>query len=390
MPKASLLPETTTPVSPGASRLNALTGLRFHAALLVFAFHLSLNRFFAGDAPAVEPLRFLLKNGGWFGVTFFFVLSGFVLTWSARDGDTPSRFIWRRLAKILPNHVVTFVIALGIAGLGAATVGEAAANFFLLHAWVPADTAFFSINHPSWSLSAELFFYLAFPFVLPWVRRIPQRNLLPAAALLVVLITTAPVLAGLLPEGAVFGPNHAQSPLYGASIPQIWAVYALPPVRFLEFVVGMLAARAVTEGLLPRIRLGAAAVFAAAGYALSLFLPLPWQMDAAYVLPVTVLVIAAAQDPAPPKALNSPLAVRLGELSFAFYMVHDIILGATRSLIGPGALPATAAVGVGLAAFAASLAGAWLLWRAVEVPANNALRSLNPFTTRRPITTREA
>lgn len=256
MPKASLLPETTTPTLSRPARLDALTGLRFHSALLVLAFHLSLGRFFAGDAPAVEPLRFLLKNGGWFGVTFFFVLSGFVLTWSARAGDTPGRFIWRRIAKIAPNHVVTFVIALGIGGLGAATAGEAAANFFLLHAWIPADTAFFSINHPSWSLSAELFFYLAFPFALPLVKRIPRRNLLAVAAGLILLITAAPLLAGLLPGGAVFGPNHAQSPLHGASIPQIWAVYALPPVRFLEFALGMLAARAVLENLLPRIPLG--------------------------------------------------------------------------------------------------------------------------------------
>ncbi|UCN13634.1 acyltransferase family protein [Cellulomonas iranensis] len=70
-------------------RLDALTGLRFLAALVVVVFHLSLNRFFL-DAPAlVDPLQGVLRNGGWLGVTFFFVLSGFVLTWSARPGDTP-------------------------------------------------------------------------------------------------------------------------------------------------------------------------------------------------------------------------------------------------------------------------------------------------------------
>ncbi|MFF2300501.1 acyltransferase family protein [Arthrobacter sp. NPDC058127] len=390
MPRASLLSETTAPAPGGVRRLDALTGLRFYAALLVFAFHLSLNRFFAGDAPAVEPLRFILKNGGWFGVTFFFVLSGFVLAWSARAGDTPGRFIWRRIAKIVPNHAVTFFAALAIGGLGAASTGEAIANFFLLQAWIPADTAFFSINHPSWSLSAELFFYLAFPFAFPLVKRVPRQRLLAVGAGLVLLVTAAPLVAAMLPYGAEFGANHLQSPLHGASIPQIWAVYALPPARFIEFALGMLAARAVLEGLIPRIPLGPAAVFAAAGYALSLFVPLAWQMDSAYVLPVAVLVIAAAQEPAPPRILASPAAVRLGELSFAFYMVHDIILTATRAILGPDPLQPLPAAGVIVASFVVSLAAAWLLWRLIETPANNALRTLNPFGTTRRSTTREA
>lgn len=359
-----------------------LTGLRFYAALLVFAFHISLNRFFIGDSPAVEPLQFILKNGGWFGVTFFFILSGFVLMWSARAGDTPGRFIWRRIAKIVPNHMVTFFIALAIAGLGAATAGEAVANLLLLHAWIPADTAFFSINHPSWSLSAELFFYHAFPFVLPLVNRIPRRRLLLIGAGLIGLITIAPLAAGILPQGEVFGANHLQSPLYGASIPQIWAVYALPPVRFLEFALGMLAARAVNEKLLPSIPLGPAILVAVTGYVVSLFLPIAWQMDAAYVLPVLVLVTAAAQDKTPPGIFASRTAVRLGELSFAFYMVHDIVLTAARTVLGPDPLQPLAATGAVLATFAISLAAAYLMWRLVEVPANNALRSRNPFPAR--------
>lgn len=382
MDKAFLLHEPTSTLPGTTRRLDALTGLRFYAALLVFAFHISLSRFFIGDAPAVEPLQFIFKNGGWFGVTFFFILSGFVLMWSARAGDTPGRFIWRRIAKIVPNHVVTFFCALAITGLGAATAGEAAANLLLLHAWIPADTAFFSINHPSWSLSAELFFYLAFPFVLPLVKRIPRPKLLLIGAGLIGLITIAPLVAGVLPQGEVFGANHLESPLYGASIPQIWAVYALPPVRFLEFALGMLAARAVNEKILPSIPLGPAILLAVIGYVVSLFLPIAWQMDAAYVLPVLVLVTAAAQDKAPPGIFASRTAVRLGELSFAFYMVHDIVLTAARTVLGPDPLQPLAATGAVLAAFAISIGAAYLLWRLVEVPANNALRSRNPFPAR--------
>ncbi|MTI46157.1 acyltransferase [Roseibium hamelinense] len=100
MAKVFHSPDTGGRAVKPAQRLDTLTGLRGYAALLVVAFHISLNRFFAGDAGFVEPGKFLLSNAGWFGVTFFFVLSGFVLTWSLREDDTPGRFMWRRMALL--------------------------------------------------------------------------------------------------------------------------------------------------------------------------------------------------------------------------------------------------------------------------------------------------
>jgi len=383
MPRASRLvrpePLVPGPESGGSrrGRLDALTGLRFYAALLVVLFHFSLNRFFAGDAALVEPLQFLLKNGGWFGVTFFFVLSGFVLTWSAMPGDTPGRFLWKRLAKIGPNHIVMFVVALAVAGLGAAAVWEAGANLFLLHAWVPRDTAFFSINHPSWSISAELFFYAMFPFALPLVKRIQQRNLIPVMAGIALVIMLLPFVASLLPAGELFGPDHAQSPLFGASILQVWSVYAFPPVRFLEFFVGMLAARAVAENAFPRIPVGGAIAFVLVAYAGSLFVPVLWQVNAVFVVPAAFLIIAAAQAPSAPRALGSPRAVHLGELSFALYMVHDVVLTVARQWLGQQTLSPFVATAAVIAVLAVSLAGARILWKYIETPSNTALRHLS-------------
>ena len=54
------------------------TGLRWFAALLVFGYHLSVS---TGWMPA-RVFRF-----GQSGVTFFFILSGFVLTSSYRSGQ---------------------------------------------------------------------------------------------------------------------------------------------------------------------------------------------------------------------------------------------------------------------------------------------------------------
>src|SRR5262245_62142748 len=74
-------------------RVESLTGLRWWAAFFVFCHHMT------NLAPL--PIYDFLKYGT-SGVTFFFVLSGFVLTWSARPGTKIRTFYRRRFARIFP------------------------------------------------------------------------------------------------------------------------------------------------------------------------------------------------------------------------------------------------------------------------------------------------
>src|SRR5689334_25372956 len=94
-----------------SARLPSLTGLRFVAALLVFVHHSSHLMVFS-DTAITEAYGQLARNAASIGVSFFFVLSGFVLTWSVQPGDTAPRFLRRRFFKIFPNHVVVYVVAL--------------------------------------------------------------------------------------------------------------------------------------------------------------------------------------------------------------------------------------------------------------------------------------
>ncbi|WP_425275736.1 acyltransferase family protein, partial [Streptomyces angustmyceticus] len=98
-------------------RLPSLTGLRFAAAGGVVFTHGSL---------LVDPhLAQTLGPEVWVGasaVSLFFILSGYVLTHSARPADTARAFWRRRAAKILPNHVLTWcVVVAALACAGAAT-----------------------------------------------------------------------------------------------------------------------------------------------------------------------------------------------------------------------------------------------------------------------------
>ena len=144
--------------------LGSLTGLRAAAALLVFGRHVST--WFTGTALA--PLGDRLLAQGANGVSFFFVLSGFVLAWSAHrpvpGHGAVARWSGRRAARIVPLHVLTWAVAFGVIALEGSRVSVpvAAANLLLVHAFVPKQSVYYSMDAVSWSLSCELFFYALF------------------------------------------------------------------------------------------------------------------------------------------------------------------------------------------------------------------------------------
>src|SRR5688500_18035384 len=85
-------------------RLDSLTGLRWFAALAVFLAHVSTL------LPLPEPCD--VFGLGSSGITFFFVLSGFVLTWTFTAGDRPGAFYGRRFARIWPLLVIAVLVPL--------------------------------------------------------------------------------------------------------------------------------------------------------------------------------------------------------------------------------------------------------------------------------------
>src|ERR1700724_2566259 len=96
----------TAPVQAG--RLPSLTGLRWFAAFGVFGFHMLHSPELSAD-PGMRAVLTVAFQSGAAGVTFFFVLSGLVLTWAARPEDRAVAFWRRRVARVVPNHVVVWV-----------------------------------------------------------------------------------------------------------------------------------------------------------------------------------------------------------------------------------------------------------------------------------------
>lgn len=348
------MPGTPPNCAPESGRLLSLTGLRFVAALVVFGFHLHVQGLFVtSDARGLMELVF--KQGAT-GVSFFFVLSGFVLTWSARPGDTAAAIWRRRMAKIVPNHIVTWLVAIGgVSYLSTHTVSFASAvpGLVLVQAWVPVEQVFFGVNTPAWSLSCEVAFYAAFPLLLTIIRKPSEDHLWLLAGGLVLLIALVPVLA------FPFSPTVAY-----------WLVYICPATRGLEFVLGMVLARIVHSGSRIKVGLWPASGFLVVCYAASAFLPWRFSFVAGTIIPICLLIYCAAVSDITGSfsPWRSRICVWLGEISFAFYMVHHLVIRGVAKIFGSPDMSVLRQLGLSAVMFVVTLVAAAVLYRTVERP----------------------
>ena len=135
--------------------IETLQALRFIFVLMIFMSHFTYQGICAFDA------------GGDCGVSFFFILSGFVLSLGygsrIREGTfSYGRFMQRRLWKIYPLHLLCLLFFL-VASRSDFDL-TVLFNALLLQSWVPDPNYYFSCNSVSWFLSSLLFCYLVFPF----------------------------------------------------------------------------------------------------------------------------------------------------------------------------------------------------------------------------------
>lgn len=351
------------------SRLDSLTGLRFVAALFVFFFHASLTKIIGfnpyADETVVSVFQRLFSVGGWVGVSFFFVLSGFVVTWSARPGDPATAFWRRRIVKIYPNHAVTWLLALLVFSGPVTALSAAIPNLLLIHSWIPDINIFLGMNGPSWSLCCELFFYLSFPFLFRLVERIsPSKLWFWAVAMVAGLALTQIAVAH-------FVPGEPQIAEYPISLEQWWVAYFLPPLRLFEFVLGMLMARILKAGLWPHIPMAVASAIMLGGYIAAGLVPFQFSLNLATIAPIAILITALAdRDTLGESSIFAGRTfVKLGEISFGFYMIHLIVMTAVTILLaGQHFTFFTATVIVATTLLASILAG-WCLFTFVEQPA---------------------
>ncbi len=151
--------------------MEKLTFTRFVAAMCVVFTHFGRGIPFIDDLP----WAYLLRQGTTM-VSYFFVLSGFIMAavyWDLQDRADRRAYWAARFARIYPVYLLSllFMMSLGGATNGARPLATFVLNAAMIQAWLPQFAM--TGNPPGWSLSAEAFFYLAFPFCMPLLRRMP-------------------------------------------------------------------------------------------------------------------------------------------------------------------------------------------------------------------------
>lgn len=299
--------------------------MRGVAALLVAFFHL---RYGVMGVPLFDAYIFSFRfgNKGYLWVDFFFILSGFILayrygeTCRTLDWQSYGHFIWQRVARIWPLHLVTMGLAIAYLGLkyGASYFTRAAiiTNFFLVHSW----GYYFAppLNFPSWSLSCEWGAYLFLPLYLLLIHPLRRGmfHLLVLSGLFALLVWYA--------DRFGHGTLDQLRERWGLGRCLIEVAMGASLFRLHASVHSWKASR--KDALAGRITKGCdlIALFAFCG----IFAVFTYTHSDLYFVPLAgalILALSLADGPFT-FLLQRRTMVLLGEISFSIYMLHAFVL----------------------------------------------------------------
>jgi peptidoglycan/LPS O-acetylase OafA/YrhL len=298
--------------------LPALTGIRFLAAFYVVLFH---------GLPWLQQ-KFTLPNAlqiffrnGYIAVSLFFVLSGFILAYTYEgqiEGGTYRLRFWEaRFARIYPVYFLSLLLAFWFERGLALSVRIAVLG--MVQAWNPLRPEWAGAwNYPAWSLSVEAFFYLCFPFLLPWMaRRSRQASLWMTIVLLTICVLIRTPILGL-------GPMDTSM--------RFVRIVPLPILRVPEFMLGMgIGLRLLRNESEGKVKGSEVRSYLAASVAL-IILSLPvGHWVSLVVIPFAILIydLAAGQSLLA-RFLSTPLMVMLGSASYAIYLLQFPVRSWTR------------------------------------------------------------
>jgi peptidoglycan/LPS O-acetylase OafA/YrhL len=233
----------------GKPHFQALTSLRFFAAMHVLAFHNHLE-VLTNSPPAIRNII----RAGYVSVSLFFVLSGFILAHTylseREDPAFDRRSFWiARVARIYPVYLLGLLLAAPFvieahfysdrpawSALKILVMGGSCCT--LTQSWVPPLAV--AWNGPGWSLSAEAFFYLLFPFVAPLIWKLNKPRTLIALAGFWLLSLVPPLLCWFVPVPGFSNcpANMPPSPGWVAKL-----VAFNPLLRLPEFLLGIALGR---------------------------------------------------------------------------------------------------------------------------------------------------
>ena len=298
-------------------RIESLTFLRFIAVFIVVIFH------FGKDSGLAEVFGQLIISGPQM-VTFFFVLSGFVMMVSHYQKADRGLGIYylSRFARIAPVYFLALLLSVIL--LPYADLKGIFLSVVLIQAWLPPYPL--EPNVAGWSLSVEAFFYLSFPLILLLINRYkPDTSGVFLLAFMMYLLTQL-VLSGSISSGFYQGEPSASHDL----------IYFSPLSHYCSFMLGIAGGlfyihRRHSFDSQGKTQLSVFfVVILLTGYLLNNpdfltgLIPYPLVFGASFYAPLFLLLIlsVAGSRNRATRIMALPFFVFLGEVSYCIYIIQ--------------------------------------------------------------------
>ena len=287
--------------------IKTLTSWRGIFALCNVCFHFGMHEF--------DQMTFA-------GVTFFFMLSGYLVTFRNSNVSAVKQFYSRRLLRIFPLHwlVLAAMIAVDLFLMHKFHYGwDLPLHVALLQSWIPNVDVIYNYSIHSWFLSSLVFCVIATPLLIKFLDNVSRKV---AWGVIIVACVAVAVIN-------VNANEHWHSYLY-----------VFPATRLVDYALGMLLGatmrerattrqasimRATIHELVPLAVLAAFIAIHASGNSVAQQL----EHSVLWWLPVSLLLMESTalngQEGLIGKFLSLRPLVWLGEISFEIYILQKLV-----------------------------------------------------------------
>ncbi|MBO6282552.1 MAG: acyltransferase [Pseudobutyrivibrio sp.] len=286
------------------------------------------------------------------GVSIFFCMSGFLMTYIYMDRDLPRSikdaflFSVKKIKKLYLLHIITMVavviIELWIRKANGNPFEEAGAlirniilNIFLLQSWYPDSSVNVALNGVAWYLSVALFLYMLFPFILCWIKAKGKSTVVISASLFVVLQVLLSYVFVLKA---------------GVGVRYTWFMYCFPVFRIGDFIAGcalgkVIYNRRVKESASDIIVYTVIEIVALIiGVIFSIWLEIPSEepyllaiknWSSGYIIMAVLWIYLFYRCKGLlTKALSNRLLIALGDISPQAFLIHYVIVRLVNAYMG--------------------------------------------------------
>jgi peptidoglycan/LPS O-acetylase OafA/YrhL len=240
-------------------------------------------------------------------------------------------FYIKRLSRLYPLHILTFIISIPIVYITSfkTNIFYALSNIFLLQSYFPSGIQVFAFNSLAWFLSDIIFFYFVTPFALFFLFKIRIAENNKKLLLLLVFLFACEI-------GLAYLFNNKMEP-YSFSW---WFIYISPYVRIFDYMIGLVLGLifissnglVTNHSAITRILFSAleaiSILFFLCSFYWARYVSYPSIQMGAYFIPSCTLIIYvfSFQRGIISPILSNKIFVYLGGLSFAIYLMHQLVI----------------------------------------------------------------